>query len=726
MYDENEGVEILETTKLSPIPIAQVTSPDDGKKSKDKQEKKGVFRCEWLTEFNFLKEYKPDKSKATCIACNSQFSVHYGGKTDVVQHSKSKQHKTNMLTFSVDRQLITTTMKPTREKEEVAATEATLVYHGVKHRISYVAQQCTTNVLKILFASSPIAKSLSCAKTKASAIATDILAPYFTHVVLEEIKNAFYYSLSYDASNKGNLKAYPFCIQYFSNIGVKRVLIDFIDDSSETAIDVYRNARLILDKYELNFDGLTTIGSDNTNVNMGDHHSVFSLICNEKPNLIKGSCYNHILHNGVKHGHKLLTIDVEKNLLSIYSHFSRSAKRIAELKSYYEFYEEDYVVILKHIKIRWLTLHKSIERLLQVFAPVKDYFLSLDDGCPGELKEFFSCEEGHCVLSFFENILSIIQKSNLKLQRRYLAGVSLHRVITELKLKLQQRLDSSFFGASCRLKLSRLEPNIANKLNHSFARFIQRVIEYIDEYYLLKKKDKYGNIIEPKCITPSEIYEAISPFGLSTINEVTWDHVTKCTELFKIKNLNEDDLFNEFCEIQIVFKSIQDKNISIYDQIQSYIKTTSNSNKSTTTATTKLLNKEFEEEQDSNDDDELKESSAIKEIRSDQLWAMLLSIKLTPSPNLHKLICFLFSIPCSNAFVESVFSAMKHLYDDKRNRMSTKLVAAELKIRFNSFLSCTEVYNIFLSKPELLKLIHCNEKYCAKNNELINCKLYNF
>ena len=58
-----------------------------------------------------------------------------------------------------------------------------------------------------------------------------------------------------------------------------------------------------------------------------------------------GSCYNHILHNGVKHGHKLLTIDIEKNLLSIYSHFSRSAKRIAELKSYYEFYEEDYLVI---------------------------------------------------------------------------------------------------------------------------------------------------------------------------------------------------------------------------------------------------------------------------------------------------------------------------------------------------------------------------------------------
>jgi hypothetical protein len=45
---------------------------------------------------------------------------------------------------------------------------------------------------------------------------------------------------------------------------------------------------------------------------------------------------------------------------------------------------------------------------------------------------------------------------------------------------------------------------------------------------------------------------------------------------------------------------------------------------------------------------------------------MLLSVKSTPLPNFHKFISFLFSIPCSNAYVESVFSTMKHLCDDKR------------------------------------------------------------
>ncbi|CAF1209422.1 unnamed protein product [Rotaria sordida] len=81
-----------------------------------------------------------------------------------------------MLTFSVDCHLITTTMKSSREKDEIAAAEATLVYHDVRHRISYIAQQCTIDVLKGLFASSSIVRSLSCAKTKVAAIATEVLA----------------------------------------------------------------------------------------------------------------------------------------------------------------------------------------------------------------------------------------------------------------------------------------------------------------------------------------------------------------------------------------------------------------------------------------------------------------------------------------------------------------------------------------------------------------------
>jgi hypothetical protein len=43
------------------------------------------------------------------------------------------------------------------------------------------------------------------------------------------------------------------------------------------------------------------------------------------------------------------------------------------------------------------------------------------------------------------------------------------------------------------------------------------------------------------------------------------------------------------------------------------------------------------------------------------------------SPKLHKLISFLFSIPRSNAYVEGVFSTMKHLYDDQQDRNPSEI-----------------------------------------------------
>jgi hypothetical protein len=53
-------------------------------------------------------------------------------------------------------------------------------------------------------------------------------------------------------------------------------------------------------------------------------------------------------------------------------------------------------------------------------------------------------------------------------------------------------------------------------------------------------------------------------------------------------------------------------------------------------------NTQFEEEQQDSDDDPKEEGDATKEIRPDHLWGVLLSLKPTPCPNLHKFISFSF------------------------------------------------------------------------------------
>ncbi|CAF2869534.1 unnamed protein product [Rotaria sp. Silwood2] len=524
-----------------------------GVEQKKKKLKKGVFNREWLkiSEYQvFLKEYKFDSSQATCVVCNQQFSIHYRGKADIDNHMKTKKHEKNMKSYNVNQQLITDTIKPSKEKDEICAAEAVLVFHGVKHGHSYVAQQCLTDVCKTIFSSSTVANHLSCGQTKSTSIVLNVLAPYFTRSLFDDLKQSLYYSLHFDASNKGNTKVYPFCVQFLSLSGVKKGIVNLIDDANESANGIFVNAR-----------------ADNTNVNVGENHSVYSLFKEESPDILKGNCYSHILHNSVKHAHRALPIDVEQILLSIYSHFSRSTKCINELKQYYE-------------------------------------------------------------------------------------------IITSIKSKLQERIDSDFFGAACRYRLARLPSDIQKTLKTSFIEFLRAIICYIDSYF-------------DQNVT---LYQTISYFDFQNIESLTWNQVIQCVDLLKIKGLNDDCLFDEFTNIKSTLKIILQQRISVFNLVQTFI------NKQGDIAVTN----ECKEEK--NDDDA--DHSENRIVRSDQFWI--------------------------NAYVESAFSQLKYLCNDKRNCMTIELLSAELKIRLNSSLSCIEMYKHVLSNQDLLKAIKSDENYAFK------------
>ncbi|CAF1162181.1 unnamed protein product [Rotaria magnacalcarata] len=97
---------------------------------------------------------------------------------------------------------------------------------------------------------------------------------------------------------------------------------------------------------------------------------------------------------------------------------------------------------------------------------------------------------------------------------------------------------------------------------------------------------------------------------------------------------------------------------------------------------------------------------------------MLFAVNATPTPNMKKLICFLYSIPASNAYVECVFSDMKHLLNDSCNRMSVESIAAELRIRRNGSISCIDMHKYLLSQKELLEAISSNNKYTFKKQRI--------
>jgi len=65
-------------------------------------------------------------------------------------------------------------------------------------------------------------------------------------------------------------------------------IIAMFEDADESATNVFENLMAAIKNSGLKLEVLTSIGADNTNVSMGNNHSVYSLFHDEIENLIKG------------------------------------------------------------------------------------------------------------------------------------------------------------------------------------------------------------------------------------------------------------------------------------------------------------------------------------------------------------------------------------------------------------------------------------------------------
>ena len=84
-----------------------------------------------------------------------------------------------------------------------------------------------------------------------------------------------HFSVASDASNKGNRKMFPVCVRYFCVSDVLHCkLLDFYEDSDETANGIHHTLMNCLEKYELDIRHITAYAADNANINFGKHHSI--------------------------------------------------------------------------------------------------------------------------------------------------------------------------------------------------------------------------------------------------------------------------------------------------------------------------------------------------------------------------------------------------------------------------------------------------------------------
>ena len=159
----------------------------------------------------------------------------------------------------------------------MTVAEVAHVYHTVKHGLSYNSADCALKLTLKTLNDSSIAKKMSCGRTKAEAIVTDVLSPKAIEEVIKKLKsgaNPLPFSLHTDASNKGNRKMFPLAVQFFtSEDGVVNKVIDFVENPDESAEGIVKTIQSSLENVGLSLDHVSAFSADNANVNYGSHNS---------------------------------------------------------------------------------------------------------------------------------------------------------------------------------------------------------------------------------------------------------------------------------------------------------------------------------------------------------------------------------------------------------------------------------------------------------------------
>lgn len=97
---------------------------------------------------------------------------------------------------------------------------------------------------------------------------------------------------------------------------------------------------------------------------------------------------------------------------------------------------------------------------------------------------------------------------------------------------------------------------------------------------------------------------------------------------------------------------------------------------------------------------------------SEEIWLKFFQ-QFPESKNILRVISFIYSIPHANASSERIFSLMGNSWRKERNRMHLETVEAELIIKQNFRMSCTE-FKKYLNTEEgilLLKKVKLSDKY---------------
>ena len=344
-------------------PDASEGEPSTPKPKKPRKAGAATYKTEF--KFPFITSVQGDPFRFRCNICDKKIKkikCDHMGKQDIEKHCKTQGHQDKAKSLKSQSKL---RFNAPQSSETVKRTEAELgmAVLTATSNIPLAFHDRLSPTIRNIFPDSKIASNYHSASTKATCMLNFAVAPALLDDLVGSMK-IHPFSISIDGSNDTGLqKMNPTTVRIY-DVDRNKVVTRFLDmctSTTATAEGIYG----ALDSKLVQFLGCanpwsmcTSIGVDNTSVNIGIRDSLMTRILQCNPAIYFNGCACHIIHNAAQKAGDAFTecwaFDVEELTIDLYYWFDKSTKRKSGLRSYCTFCDQEYRAIIKHVTTRWL------------------------------------------------------------------------------------------------------------------------------------------------------------------------------------------------------------------------------------------------------------------------------------------------------------------------------------------------------------------------------------
>lgn len=334
----------------------------------------------------------------------------------------------------------------------------------------------------------------------------------------------------------------------------------------------------------------------------------------------------------------------------IYEHFSIHTVRVEGLKEICKESDVEFKQILSYSRTRWLSLLPAVSRNIQLFEPLKAYFLSNESTNDIKLlKCYFENPLSKAYLFFIQDISQIFNMASKQLEYSATSIVETLVIIEDIILRLENRIKYDF---------------ISNNVKNILKNIVDSKIsgDFIKE---CKEAQKKGLIYLKKWTKQYDKFKIFEWTLLNQKDKISWANIQKTINFMSengVNDVNDSMCLNQFSCLENFFEN-------------------------------------FKKDLDS------------KSVN--QKWQLFFTNFPLEEQNSEfvKIIQYLFAIPCHSANIERIFSLITAQWTDSRNKLKIETIKNLMYIKCNIDLTCMQFFNHIKNNKQLLEMCKHSDKY---------------